>query len=207
VAVCLWPGALSYQYFHLQVCFWLHGCFWLSTGRWACELCVCVLVAQSCLTLCDPMDCKPTRLLCPWNSPGKNTGVGSLSLLQQIFPTQGSNPGLLHCKWILYHLSPQGSHCTCMQSLFSPVWLCATLWAVACQAPLSREFYRQEYWSGLPCPPPGNLLLTQGSNPGLLGLQHWQACSLQLAPPGKPSIYTKKCLFSSTEDWSVWQVN
>ena len=60
-----------------------------------------VLVPQSCLTLCDPM------LLCPWNSPGKNSGVGSHSLLQGIFPTWGLNPSLLHCKQILYHLSHQ----------------------------------------------------------------------------------------------------
>ena len=45
----------------------------------------------------------------PWNSPGQNTGVGSLSLLQGIFPTQGLNPGLLHCRWILYQLSHQGT--------------------------------------------------------------------------------------------------
>ena len=44
----------------------------------------------------------------PWNSSGQNTGVGSLSLLQGIFPTQGSNPGLLHCRWILYQLSHKG---------------------------------------------------------------------------------------------------
>ena len=43
------------------------------------------------------------------NSPGQNTGVGSLSLLQGIFPTQGSNPGLPHCRWILYQLSHKGS--------------------------------------------------------------------------------------------------
>ena len=48
-------------------------------------------------------------LYSPWNSPGQNTGVGSLSLLQGIFPTQESNWGLLHCKWILYQLSYQGS--------------------------------------------------------------------------------------------------
>ena len=54
-----------------------------------------VQVAQSCLTLCDPMDS-------PWNSPGLNTGVGSHSLLQGIFPTQGSNPGLLHCRHGLF---------------------------------------------------------------------------------------------------------
>ena len=66
-------------------------------------------VAQSCLTLCNPMDYSPARLLCPWGSPGKNTGVGCPSLLQEVFPTQGSNPGLSHCRQILYCLSHQGS--------------------------------------------------------------------------------------------------
>ena len=61
-----------------------------------------VQVAQLYPTLCDPMDC-------PWNSPGQNTGVGSFSLLQGIFPTQGSNPGLPHCRRILYQLSHKGS--------------------------------------------------------------------------------------------------
>ena len=56
-----------------------------------------------------PNGLQPTRLLCPWNSPGKNTGVGSHSLLQGIFLTQGSNPCLLHCRQVLYHLSHQGS--------------------------------------------------------------------------------------------------
>ena len=60
-----------------------------------------VKVTQSCPSLCHPMDC-------PWNSLGQNTGVGNLSLLQGIFPTQGSNPGLLHCRWILYELSHKG---------------------------------------------------------------------------------------------------
>ena len=49
------------------------------------------------------------RLYNPWNSPGQNTGVDSLSLFQGIFPTQGSNPGLMHCKQILYHRSHKGS--------------------------------------------------------------------------------------------------
>ena len=48
-------------------------------------------------------------LYSPWNFPGQNTGVGSLSLLQGIFPTQGSNPGLPYCRRILYQLSHQGS--------------------------------------------------------------------------------------------------
>ena len=70
-----------------------------------------VLDIQSCLTLCDPMDCSP---------PGSyvhgilqaSTGVGCHSLLQGIFLTQGLNRGLLHSRWILYCLSHQGS----------PVW-------------------------------------------------------------------------------------
>ena len=52
---------------------------------------------------------RPHGLYSPWNSPGQNTGVGSLSLLQGIFPTQGLNPGLLHCRLILYQLSHVGS--------------------------------------------------------------------------------------------------
>jgi len=48
-------------------------------------------------------------LYSPWNSPGQSTRVSSLSLLQGIFPTQGLNPGLLHCRWILYQLSHKGS--------------------------------------------------------------------------------------------------
>ena len=110
-------------------------------------------VAQSCLTLCDPMDCSlpcssihgifqarvlewvtisfsrnwkwkwsrsvvsdslrphglwPTRFLCPWDFPSKDTGVGCYFLLQRIFPTQRSNLGLPHCWQMLYHLSHQG---------------------------------------------------------------------------------------------------
>ena len=52
---------------------------------------------------------QPIRLLCPWDSPGENTGVGSHSLLQGIFPTQGLNPGLLCCRQMLYRLSYKGS--------------------------------------------------------------------------------------------------
>ena len=52
---------------------------------------------------------RPHGLYSPWNSPGQNTGVGSLSLLQGIFPTQGSNPGLSHCRRILHQLSHKGS--------------------------------------------------------------------------------------------------
>ena len=63
-------------------------------------------VTQSCSTRCDPMD---IRLLREWDFLGKNTAVGCHFLLQGIFLTQELNPGLLHCKWMLYHLSHQGS--------------------------------------------------------------------------------------------------
>ena len=52
---------------------------------------------------------RPQELYSPWNSPGQNTEVGSLSLIQGIFPTQRLNPGLPHCRWILYQLSHKGS--------------------------------------------------------------------------------------------------
>ena len=52
---------------------------------------------------------RPHRLCSPWDSPGQNTGVGSLYLLQGFFPTHGSNPGLPHCRWILYQLSHKES--------------------------------------------------------------------------------------------------
>ena len=61
--------------------------------------------------------------------------------------------------------------CVCMLSRFSHVWLFATLWTVARQAPLSMGFSRQEYWSGLPFPPLG-IFLIQGSNSSLLCLLH-----------------------------------
>ena len=70
---------------------------------------VLCLVAQSCLILCDPVDCSP---------PGKHTGVDCHALLQGIFPTQGSNPGLLHCRQILYRPSHQGI----LSPIFVPFW-------------------------------------------------------------------------------------
>ena len=60
---------------------------------------------------------QPHGLYSPWNSPGQNTGVGSLSLFQGIFPTQGSNPGLLHCRQTLYQLSHKGSPSLNLESM------------------------------------------------------------------------------------------
>ena len=67
------------------------------------------LATQSCLILCDPRDCSLPGSSLHGDCSGKNTGVGCHDLLQGIFPIQGSNPGLPHCRWILYHLSHQES--------------------------------------------------------------------------------------------------
>ena len=91
-------------------CFWSHISVLIKTRflkplqGWQ------VLVAQLCPTLCDPVDCIPPGSSVHGIFPGKDTGVGCHCLLQGIFPTQGSNLGLLHCRQILYHLSHQGSH-------------------------------------------------------------------------------------------------
>ena len=65
----------------------------IEKGLYSIEKCpsMCVLVTQSCPTPCDPTDYSLPGYPCPWNSPGKNTGVGSHFLLQGIFPSQGSN--------------------------------------------------------------------------------------------------------------------
>ena len=75
------------------------------------KMCLCAVlrvVAQPCLTLCNPTDCSPPGSSVHEDSPGQNTGVGSHALLQGIFPTQESNE-LPYCKQTLYHLSHQGS--------------------------------------------------------------------------------------------------
>ena len=78
----------------------------------------------------------------------------------------------------------------CELSHFSRVQFFEILWTVACQASLSMEFSRQEYWSRLPCPPPG-IFLTQGSNPIFCG-----SCIaggfFTAESPGKPNFYKQK---------------
>ena len=69
---------------------------------------VLCLVAHSCLSLCDPMECSLPGSSIHGDSPGKTTGVGCC-VLRTVFQTQGSNPGLPHCRQVLYHLRHQGS--------------------------------------------------------------------------------------------------
>ena len=78
-----------------------------------------------------------------------------------------------------------GSMCACILSFFSHVRLFATLWTVAHQFPLSTKFSRQEYRSGLHCPPP-RVFSIQGLNLCLLHLLNWQLISWPLIPPGSP---------------------
>ena len=108
-----------------------------------------------------------------FSTPEYWSEVGSLSLFQGIFPIQGFNPGLPHCRRILYQLSHKGSPniniiiyntsiytyvFACVFSCFSHVQLCVTPWTVDCLTPLSMGFSQQEYWNGLSCPPPEDFL-------------------------------------------------
>ena len=77
------------------------------------------LVSQSCLTLCNPMDCSPPGSSIHGDSPGKSTRVGCHTLLQGIFPTQTLNPSLPHCRYILYHVCHQGNPCFSQVFTFS----------------------------------------------------------------------------------------
>jgi len=89
-----------------------------------------VKATQTCPTLCEPWIVWPARFLCPRNSPGKNTGVGSHSLQQGIFLTQGSNLSLLHCRQILYYLNHQGDRKIVVITIYLGVghWVDAIRW-------------------------------------------------------------------------------
>ena len=122
---------------------------------------MCVPRCSSCWTLW-PHGLQPLRLLCPWRFSRQDTAVGGHALFQGIFLTQESNQGLLHCRWILYQLSYQGSPRTA-GLLCAPIYdtlflirvqLFGTPWTVTHQAPPSMGFSRREYWSGLPFPSP-----------------------------------------------------
>ncbi|CAN0395296.1 unnamed protein product [Rangifer tarandus platyrhynchus] len=89
------------------------------------------LVAQLCLPLCDPIDCSLPGSSALGDSPGKNPGVSYHALLQGIFPTQGSNPSLLHCKQILLPSEPLGK----------PILLVRSTLFRGC-----GDYVRFEYW-------------------------------------------------------------
>ena len=93
-------------------------------------MCICVCESESHSVMSDSL--RPRGLYSSWNSPGQNTEVGSLSPLQGTFPTQGSNPGLLHYRQIFYQLSYQGSpHMGLYMHRKQSEGGCIQLWTVA----------------------------------------------------------------------------
>ena len=127
-----------------------------------------------------------SMLLYPWDYPGENTGVGCCYLLQEIFPTQGWNP---HLSYLLHWQSftssaPESEVAQSCLTLCDPV-------DCRHQAPPSMGFSRQEYWSGLPFPSPGNL-----PDPGIeLRSPTLQSDALTSEPPGKPTCVLTKLTF------------
>ena len=160
--------------------------------------CVSVLVTQSYPTFCKPMDIAHQLPLRPWDSPGKNTGVSCHSLLQGIFPTQGSNLGPWHCRQILCHLSHQGSPkgdqwtcialslSECLKSSKGPPW-----WASPCPRPAGSSPFLPgllNVTGAFPAPATGTII-----HDGLLGFDHTcpgvgNLCSCRMnitEPPGR----------------------
>ena len=138
------------------------------------------LVAQSCLTLCDSMNCSL--------SGSSVHGILQARILEWVAipsSTQGLNPGLLGCIAckVFTNWATREAQLLKTKSL-SHVRLFATPWTATCQAPQSMWFSRQEYWSGLPFPSPGDL-----PNPGIeLRSPAMPADTLLSEPPGKPII-------------------
>ena len=160
-------------------------------------------VAQSCLTLSDPMDCSP---------PGSSVhGIYfckiKLSLITWSFLVGRSYyeiQSYWKCRIEMYFfpLDTYYQRNSPHAQLASHVWLFVNLWTVAHQAPLSMGFSRHEYWSGFPCPPPGDLP-DQGSNLHLLCLLYWQVDSLPLHHLGSPLSKESDDLITTSRWWHI----
>ena len=160
-----------------------------------------VKVSQLCPTLCDPMNY-------PWNSLGQNTGVGSLSLLQGIFPTQGLNPGLSHCRGILYELGHKGS--PRILEWVAKIWAHSRSWwwdREAWHAAVHRVKKVRHYWAtelNWPEPIPSHVDLPDpGIEPGSPALK---AESLSTELSGKPKWHKiiTFYLFAYFLFWLCW---
>ena len=117
----------------------------------------------------------------PWEYNLADSSLGRNHLSGHFLPLMTEQPVSPFTGCVLVFLSCM----PCMISCFSSVWLLATLWTVAYQAPLSMEFFRQEYWSGLPYPPPGDLP-NPGIKPASPSTPSLQANSLPLSHWGSP---------------------
>ena len=134
-----WPPLPGYACCNTLFALGLSGFGWCLPTVLAPKNCwtwhVLCLVAQSCTILYNPLDYSLPGSSAHGDSPGKNTGVGCQALLQRIFPNQGSNPGLPHCRQILYHLSHQGSPKILERVAY----------------PFSRGSSRSRNWTGISC--------------------------------------------------------
>ena len=146
----------------------------------------CSLVAQSCPTLCEPMNCSLPGSSVHGDSPGKSTRVGCHALLQGIFPTQGSNPVLPHCRRILYRRSHQGN-----VNMWKAIEL-YTLNCVVCRPQCGRPRFNP--WAG-------KILWRRKwqSTPVLLsGKSHGQRSMVGYSPWGRKELDTTERLHSLT---------
>ena len=148
---------------------------------------VLCLVTQLCPALCDPMDCSPPGSSVHKDSPGKNTGVGCHALFQAVFPTQGSNTGLLHCRQILYRLSHQVS-----PRILD--WV-AYPFSRGSSRPRNRTWSPAFQADSLPAELPGN--------PIRRTLPHYWSCFF---PESSMSVLTESCLscFHHLYNLSTW---
>ena len=193
----------------------IHVVVWISTLFFNCSTVFCALlclVAHLCLTLCDPMDCSPPGSTVHGDSPGKNTRVSCHAFLQGVFPTQGSNPGLPHCRQTLYCPNHKGSPrilewvaypfsrgtfrprsqtgISCIAGRFFTSWatqepLCSILLDEYTTVDLSTSPLMNDIWVGSSFWSLGTKLL-------------WRVLSSDRFPPSIVLMYTKK--------WNYWVV-
>ena len=155
----------------------------------------------------QPHGWQPTRLCCPWDFPGKNTGMGCHFLLQGIFPTQGSNLGLLYCRQTIYHLSHQGSPFLVLCKFW---WLCDEFNGDLLQECLCHT---QVYYTQSPCPCNSPLLTCSSTRDtqtqfclslcGVSGSWCTQVCLSPLGFSGRYEVWFK-CDFTPPTSWWVF---
>ena len=161
------------------------------------RICACVhaRLLQWCLTLCSPMDCSPPGSSVPGIILARILEWIAMLSSQGIFPTQGSHLHLLHCQVDSLSLSHLGSFFIWLLLLrhFSHVRLFASPWTAAYQAPPSKGFSRQEYWSGVPSPSPIYLAKLYQIDTLKIASPALQVDSLLSEPPGKPHLQVIQC--------------
>ena len=154
---------------------------------------MCAKLLQLCLTLCNPVDCSLPGSSAHGDSPGKSIGVGYHALLQNCYVI------ISYCYRHWYYwcvsfklISVSFLLVSAVPSHFDPVLPFATLCTIAHQAPLSMGLSIKNTGVGSHSVIQG-IFPTQGLNPSLLSLLHWQAGPIPLAPPGKP--FFSPCLY------------